>query len=399
MSEFSWIARSQLVIGEKRGVQRLPLDQNSSIEKPLSRFQIRPIHYGRALLMTAKQSGGSVLEYDLLPGTSAPPDVRLMDVKGAGALDPVKFSHDTHNTGLMSFSEAVREFLFGKIVEEVFASMPSEKARSLEASTGVRPLALPNYAVLKLDMRIVMPLGLTMPAALLLRRSHIRLGLHSHAGGTLAFEAVTHSERPAASAVLVQYAKAVELYLRTFGITSTGEFREPRSEQLFDAANVQVTRNMELLDFGAFKVKRRFATPLVFLKPGDLSYYGKLGSYLSKSEWVSHLSREVVDYVQPGALKLDAGTWGLTPGLPARAVHLDRPALSAIWLGEMAMAGHASRNTYTQYLCRKLLPPLSKITPERVRNIGYLKDCPQLGESNPDENLGVKELTERIRDQ
>lgn len=155
---------------------------------------------------------------------------------------------------------------------------------------------------------------------------------------------------------------------------------------------------MEVIDFGAFKVKGRFTLPLVFIKPGDLSYYGKMGGNINKSDWILSLPREEVERVQPGALNLDAGIWGLTPGLPSRAVHLDRPSLSAIWLGEKAMAGLAARNTYNQYLCRKLLPPLSKIAPERVRSIGYLKDCPRLGEANSDEDQGINELTKRLRD-
>jgi hypothetical protein len=121
-----------------------------------------------------------------------------------------------------------------------------------------------------------------------------------------------------------------------------------------------------------------------------------MGGFVDKVDWIGRVTREEIERVQPGASKLDEGTWGLNPGLPARAVHLDRPALSAIWLGERAMASLASRETFSRYLCRKLLPPLSRIAPDRVRNIGYLQNCPQLAGANSEEDSGVKELINRL---
>jgi hypothetical protein len=237
----------------------------------------RPPDYGRAVV--ARVPGG------LLDG--------LLDIKGAGIAPGRRPSFASHGTGLLFLGEALREVAFGELVD----------AALCHAGSPCR--TLPVYGVLDLGFdALMLPEGPIHPAGLLVRRAHRRPPW----GGGL---------KPAGSP-LVALELELELLLRRYGLTSVGpmtrielagdarrlavrygftplslksqDLRRIRQRTGFaggalvlEGTNVQLTREAErgpgeaqLVDFGAYRTRERFAGPLASLVSSRLLRLGSI---------------------------------------------------------------------------------------------------------------------------
>lgn len=125
---------------------------NTEIDHDPSRtIGFRPPHYGRAAVFavaTAPDARGSA--------------ARLVDVKGCGVRNGCVPELRFHRTGLLPVREALREILLQRIIEMIFASL------------GLQVRGVPLYAMLRLGFDAKIPGGQVEPAALLLRRAHLR---------------------------------------------------------------------------------------------------------------------------------------------------------------------------------------------------------------------------------
>jgi hypothetical protein len=262
-----------------------PQAAGAEVNSPIRTFRgpraaHRPPDYGRALVVR-------------LPGMG------LLDVKGTGVAPGRIPSFASHASGLLLLGEALREVAFGELVDAALA----------HAGSPLR--TLPVYGVLDLgfDAYLPTPKGrLSLPAGLLVRRAHRR----PRFGGGL---------KPVDSPLVGQELE-IELLLRRYGLTSEGpmtrielagepgsagaltvryagtplrftadECRRIRKKTRFaggrlllEGVNVQLTREAEddpvraqLVDFGAYRTRERFAAPLVGLVASRLL---RLGSVL-----------------------------------------------------------------------------------------------------------------------
>lgn len=188
---------------------------------------LRPNGYGRALVYPV--SGG------------------FLDGKGAGAESPWK---GDHANGLATLGEAIREFLYEKLVATVLVH------------SGSTHETLEHYAVIDWGFDVVHDDGGTDPAGMVLRQAHARA--------------------PVFSSLSASEAGRVESLLRSYGVSSTGQ----RKSRAFDVANVQGTADGALLDFGAYLAKERFELPVIDLigraplfGPGDIQFVQPVPRY------------------------------------------------------------------------------------------------------------------------
>ena len=247
----------------------------------------RPAGYGRALVLPALEGPGR-------PDASrtAGRPVGLLDVKGAGVRPGVTPGTGTHSNGLLMLGEALREFVFRGLIEEVF----------VHARAAYR--TVPCYAVLALDFDVKRADGARAPAGLLLRRPHRR---PIHRWGFKEFGSVE-----------ARVELEVELLLRRYGVTSAGplttieitrrggsvdlkygeavpavlaSLRERIADRAgiasgtgrLEGINIQFTREVAadppvvlVVDFGSFRVKETFDHPIVSLVAGRLLRMGTI---------------------------------------------------------------------------------------------------------------------------
>jgi hypothetical protein len=111
------------------------------------RFAHRPPRYGRALV------------YEMFDPTDANKQVGLIDAKGVGAVKP---RQKDHGNGIATLGEAIREYVYEKMVNEVMA----------EEKTGHKTIG--SYAVIDPGFNVVHEDGSQSPAGFYLRQAHHR---------------------------------------------------------------------------------------------------------------------------------------------------------------------------------------------------------------------------------
>jgi hypothetical protein len=220
--------------------QALQTTYNTPVDIDLSRSTqaLRPRSYGRALVYRAARRA-------------------FIDGKGAGSSAP---SPGSHGNGLATLGEAIREFMYEKLVRSIFLHSGS----SFET--------VGHYAVIDWGFDVVHENGARDRAGMVLRQAHQRTG-----DGL----SILPSER----------AGAIEAVLRRYGVTSAG-MRYARN--VFDAVNLQGTASGEILDFGAFLAVERFERDVVNLLDGSSIF--RMGG---------------IAFVQPdAALRVPLELWG-----------------------------------------------------------------------------------------
>lgn len=181
-----------------------------SIDLSRSKEAYRPRDYGRALVFSAQYEGKMV---------------GLIDAKGAGARKP---HLGDHANGLMTLGEAIREFLYEKLVREILK----------RAEAGVETVG--TYGVLDLGFDVKFPEShQTIPAGMVIRQAHRRSSKDSSSlGGKQSLK--------------------IERILRRFGVTSAGAYRDEPVEKI----NIQgVDGEKAMIDFGTFLTVPEFIKP------------------------------------------------------------------------------------------------------------------------------------------
>lgn len=254
-------------------IQFSPFDEKSTpIDSlPGVRAGFRPAGYGRALVF-------QVLDREGQP-------VGLIDAKGVGADAPKNISH---SNGLMSLSEALREFIFEKVVNRVFAF---EKAPF--TTVGVYAVMDYGFAVTEKTES-----GVDFQrAGFVLRQAHVRTmplmargkrnyvrenGVKKRVSMDYHFYGVADDES----------GLQVEKILRKHGLTSVGTRADMPPE--VDMMNVQMTKDRKgVFDFGAMMAAKHFFRPLYSMF--DAFYVESLSEITN----APLLSPESADFVQP----------------------------------------------------------------------------------------------------
>lgn len=174
---------------------------------PIEITAFRPQLYGRALVY--------------------PADDGYIDAKGVGSDRPPQL--DSHQTGLGNTGEMIREFMYQKKVQQIFDY----------SGSGYRTVAC--YAVIDWGFDAYDFQGHPHPAGAVLRQAQPRPRVE-YFGNHFAGEIET---------------KKIEDLLRHFGLTSDGD----TSGKDVERANIQVSANGEIVDFGAFLSKPHFGVP------------------------------------------------------------------------------------------------------------------------------------------
>ncbi|MCA1298555.1 hypothetical protein [Stappia indica] len=239
----------------------------------------RPPRYGRACfrLVDDPVPGWARSNLPHLAGASVVeprPDKVWLDIKGVGVGPGCTPQRRAYSNGLMSLSEAFEEYLWSRLVGAVFHHCEAPCA------------SLPIYAIIDLGFAILDETGARLPAAVCVRRGHLRSWV---------------SDLPIARSEEQRACLSVELMLRRFGLTSSADDpirldRKPDGVWLSDCpglkaparvpeallagfegrrfpievegVNIQIARSgrssgLEVVDFGHFKTRKRFERPLV----------------------------------------------------------------------------------------------------------------------------------------
>lgn len=246
--------------------------------------------------------------------------IGLIDAKGVGSLSP---RPGGHSDGLATLGEAIREYVYEKMVNTVFT----------HEDVGLRTVG--TYAVIDSGFGVKHQDGSASPGGIVLRQAHNRFDSHA----SLFSEADS---------------LRIENILRKYGITTAGAYRDVYP---YDKINVQGTKSGAVLDFGGFLVVERFHREAIH-------FYGQ---------------RVLIDptrdqLVQPDPnLRIPLEVWGTTVS------GKEDPKLDNIWLWshELATAfreGRAGRDDILTHV-RNLLGPVSS-------KLGASKhNCHQLFES------------------
>ncbi len=191
----------------------------------------------------------------------------LIDAKGTGAIDPKQVSH---GSGLMSAGEGLREFFYEKYVAGVLAHQKSDWS------------TVGTYAVIDWGFDEIHTDGSKVPAGAVLRQAHERVqgrpGLQYLTGGD---------------------ARAVELSLREYGMTSTGDSVIKNGKHY---TNLQGTTDQKLIDFGHF-------IQLPELPSGGTGNYGELQAQVL----IEATDPDFVKQSHP-EMKTVIESWGPYPG-------------------------------------------------------------------------------------
>ncbi|HYO14902.1 MAG TPA: hypothetical protein VE685_17050 [Thermoanaerobaculia bacterium] len=313
-----WLLRHAAFISTAQAAQSRV---NTPIETGEERtVAYRPTRYGRAVVVSTRESHGLLPADPALPW-EAEPD-RLLDLKGTGVAPGVVPRHDPggHFDGLISLQRVLIEVLFQEVIEAAFRHSGSGFS------------TVPAYAVLDLGFEIVWEDGRTFPAGMQVRRAHRR--------------PPNNEEVPPPGTPEERLKMEVELLLRRYGITSCTEalsvemidgeegtaltfarrnlprwseeafravregFGIPRGGRIrFEGVNVQLTREVgldplraQLVDFGHFSRRDRFDSPVVTFVDGPVAF--PLG-------WGRILWPHEAGFVQPDpALLLPDEHWG-----------------------------------------------------------------------------------------
>jgi hypothetical protein len=310
----------------------------------------------------------------------------------------------------MFLYEGMREYTYQKIVELIFDKESRLSGDNTSWST------IPTYAVIDLGFEIYLPGGFESEAGIIVRRSHFRLGQYSNASAEPTYEKLyetrssgreaepvnfieKRSERPAQQKQ-IERILAQELALRKYGFTSTAvrfpfgkasglsSFFLPESSLYddekvpVDIVNIQVTRTMEVIDFGPYNFLPEFKRPLVLGKPQDENPYGGGRTGRTPEYWVSHLAVGEPRFVQPQIL---------SPGMEKRfgrnilafgenAAFLDNMSAVYFFMGQGQMIGMVNREQYLGAHCNYMNDVLKQVGLEASSHTSS-KNCPRSGSS------------------
>ena len=224
-----------------------------------------------------------------MPFPDRPPAHACVDVKGIGVAPDKDPSPGYHTTGLLRLDNALEEYLWARLIDQILVR------------SGAPARALPVYGVIDLGFDIRLEdIGVDAPAGLLVRKAHARPPL---------------SDLPFARSRLQRLSLSVELLLRFYGITSSGDevvvLEEDAedshrvsisgppglppgiklakadigvdAEQSFplelDYCNIQTTLperdgRVHLVDFGQFRWRERFNRPLMSVVADQPAAFG-----------------------------------------------------------------------------------------------------------------------------
>lgn|GEM_PF-6746712 len=161
----------------------------------------RPEGYGRGAVYPVNAPDGS--------------EFGLIDAKGTGAVLP---RQESHGSGLMSSGEGLREFFYEKYISGIL-----EHRRSDWGTVG-------TYAVIDWGFDELHPDGSKVPAGSVLRQAHVRV-----------------EGRPGYQYLPAGDARSLELTLRTYGISATGDSAVKGGGL---SVNLQGSTDKKLVDFG-----------------------------------------------------------------------------------------------------------------------------------------------------
>jgi hypothetical protein len=280
----SWLCEHTGLLGKAQASQ----DKVNTLVKKSGKtaFAYRPHTYGRALVFEAGSG--------------------LIDAKGVGSTYP---SMGDHGNGLATLGEAIREYLYEKLVKKV------------SAHSGLGMDTVGTYAVLDFGIDVKHPNGSTSPAGVVLRQSHRRFdGQYSLYDDDLA--------------------KEVEITFRRYGLTTAGAYRHNPTEQI----NVQGTKDrLGLIDFGGYLTVPQFEKPAT-------NFYGR----------VPLLTPAIpLEFLQPDpALRIPLSIWGYTVSGKADP-KLDNPWIWSHELADSWRKGTAGRADAEQHV-KNLLGPVEE---------------------------------------
>jgi len=268
----------------KTAFQSQPQVRQSRVNTPIAvtpetTHALRPAGYGRAIVFQADET-------------------HFIDAKGTGVAPGRLPRWGGHGDGLASLGEVTREFLYEKLVQTLFTHSGSGRD------------TVGHYAVIDWGFDIIHEDHSTSPAGMILRQGHPRLD----------------SSQSLFSAT---EARAVELNLRPYGITTAGAYRAMQS---VDWINVQGTADGAILDFGAYLGVERFER--------DAANFG---------EYLPILRPGQIEFIQPRSdIRAPLQHWGTTVSGIADP-KLDNPW---IWSHELARnyrAGIADRRAFGRH--------------------------------------------------
>lgn len=284
-----WLLENTAFISKPQAAQERVNTKISTTTEERAAF--RPKDYGRAIVFKAGDSG-------------------LIDAKGAGSLFPGDWDH---SNGLASLGEAIREYLYERLVNKIFK----------HSNSGFETVR--NYAVIDLGFDIKSRNGSTSRAGMVLRQAH---------------------ERSTGKFSLIENKRAlkIEKLLRRYGVTSAGAYR---NDYVYEWLNIQGTKDGAVLDFGGFLTVEKYEKPLIeafHVLPGA----------------VPLITVKEARALKPDpAIRVPLNLWGSNvSGLADPS--FDNPWMWSHELAESLRNGSASRENAEQHL-RNLLDPVEQI--------------------------------------
>lgn len=268
---------------------------------------IRPPDYGRALVFPVHDSAGEM--------------IGQIDAKGVGSLNP---RPGGHSDGLMTLGESIREYLYEKLVNQLFAH------------DGSGNKTVGSYAVIDTGFQLKHADGSTSPSGIYLRQSHRRYN------GKMSILSEFDSVR-------------IEKILRRYGVTSAGAYRD---RYRYDMINIQGTQDKAVLDFGGFLTLKDFGQ-----RKGQ-HFYG------------TKTILQATDATLNEGLRVPYDLWG--PSVSG----IEDPKLDNVWLWSHELAdalakGHASRDDAYQHLQNMLSPVFENLDQNPLPSMNQLS-CNQL---------------------
>lgn len=279
-----WLLRNTAFVSVQQSLQT---NVNTPIETIKSaRIAYRPREYRRAHVFKVDTGG-------------------LIDAKGTGAVDPSGGSHDN---GLATLGDMIREYAYEKLVHAIFYK-------------DGRFDTVGSYAVIDYGFDIKHPGGGTSRAGTILRQAHAR-----YHDGPLG----TSRTRGQSTMLPRDFQVKVEMFLRQFGIT-TGVKAETFFAKV-DLINLQGATNMSVIDFGSFLTEEKFTRQIGF-------FYDVDGNATTNDVLMEPTDKR---FVQPNKdLHVPFKVWGYSQTGKADSKY-DNPY---IWAHELAQALKENRAT------------------------------------------------------
>ena len=285
-----WLIRNTAFVSKEQAAQTQVNDPISTAEDYVEAY--RPREYRRAHVFSTDTGG-------------------LIDAKGTGSVDP---SGGSHENGLATLGDMIREYIYEKMIHAVF-----ERAGRYDT--------VGCYAVIDYGFSIIHPDGSRSRAGTVLRQAHVR-----YHGGPIG-----RRHRSQATVLPENLQLEMELFLRTLGITSSVAWFDR------DLLNIQGAENGAVVDFGSFLVRERFSRPMSF-------FYDKEGNVRSSMAPDFIMSPRDKNFIQPDLnLRIPFNIWGYSQtGKPDPK--LDNPFVWSHQLAEGLASGHATRADAEQHV-------------------------------------------------